>query len=49
MLVRKGQTRFTAFDDQILSLYARGMSTSDIARCFRKCMVQTSPTASSPK
>ena len=26
-LVRKGQTRFTAFDDQILSLYARGMST----------------------
>ena len=33
-LVRKGQTRFTAFDDQILSLYARGMSTRDIANMF---------------
>lgn len=33
-LVRKGQTRFTAFDDQILSLYARGMSTRDIAQMF---------------
>ena len=26
-LVRKGQTRFTAIDDQILSLYARGICT----------------------
>lgn len=34
MLVRKGQTRFTAFDEQILSLYARGMSTRDIANMF---------------
>ena len=30
LLVRKGQTRFTAMDDQILALYARGMSTRDI-------------------
>ena len=35
-LVRKGQTRFTAFDDQILSLYARGMSTRDIASMFQE-------------
>lgn len=35
-LVRKGQTRFTAFDDQILSLYARGMSTRDIAQMFQE-------------
>ena len=26
-LVRKGQTRLTEFDDQILSLYAKGMTT----------------------
>lgn len=29
-LIGKGQTRFTGFDDKILSLYARGMSTRDI-------------------
>lgn len=29
-LVPKGQTRFNGFDDKILSLYARGMSTRDI-------------------
>ena len=29
-LIPKGQTRFNGFDDQILSLYARGMSTRDI-------------------
>lgn len=29
-LIRKGQTRFDGFDDKILSLYARGMSTRDI-------------------
>ena len=34
VLVRKSQTRFTAFDDQILALYARGMSTRDIADMF---------------
>lgn len=34
VLVRKNQTRFTAFDDQILALYAKGMSTRDIADMF---------------
>ena len=29
-LIAKGQTRFNGFDDKILSLYARGMSTRDI-------------------
>ena len=29
-LVAKGQTRFVGFDDKILSLYARGMTTREI-------------------
>ena len=29
-IVRKGQRRFTGFDDKILSMYARGMTTRDI-------------------
>jgi putative transposase len=29
-LVKKGQRRFTGFDDKILSMYARGMTTRDI-------------------
>jgi putative transposase len=29
-IVAKGQTRFTGFDEKILSMYARGMSTRDI-------------------
>jgi putative transposase len=29
-IVGKGQTRFTGFDDKIISMYARGMSTRDI-------------------
>ena len=29
-IVEKGQTRFTGFDDKILALYARGMTTRDI-------------------
>jgi hypothetical protein len=49
-LVRKGQTRFTAFDDQILSLYARGMSTRDIVpTCSKRCTVLRSRIRSSPK
>jgi len=28
--VAKGQTRFTGFDDKIISMYARGMSTREI-------------------
>jgi putative transposase len=31
-LVRKGQRRFEGFDDKILALYARGLSTRDIER-----------------
>ena len=30
VIVRKGQKRFNGFDDKILSLYARGMTTRDI-------------------
>lgn len=35
-LIRKGQTRITEFDDQILALYARGMTTRDIADTFKE-------------
>ena len=35
-LVQKGQTRLTGFDDQILSLYAKGMSTRDIVASFKE-------------
>jgi len=35
-LVRKGQTRLTEFDDQILSLYAKGMTTRDIVDTFKE-------------
>jgi putative transposase len=34
--VRKGQTRLTQMDDQILALYARGMSTRDIVAAFKE-------------
>lgn len=36
LLVRKGQTRLTEFDDQILSLYAKGMTTGDIVSAFKE-------------
>jgi transposase-like protein len=36
LFVRKGQTRLTKFDDQILALYARGMTTRDIADVFKE-------------
>src|SRR3954466_11263627 len=29
-IIAKGQTRFTGFDDKIISMYARGMSTREI-------------------
>ena len=32
LFVRKGQSRLTQMDDQILALYARGLSTRDIYR-----------------
>jgi putative transposase len=35
-LIRKGQTRITQFDEQILALYARGMTTRDIAATFKE-------------
>lgn len=35
-LIRKGQTRITEFDEQILSLFARGMTTRDIAATFKE-------------
>ena len=35
-IVRKGQTRLTQFDGQILALYAKGMSTRDIVATFKE-------------
>ena len=35
-LIRKGQTRMAQFDEQILALYARGMSTRDIVATFKE-------------
>ena len=35
-LVEKGQSRLTHFDDQILALYAKGMSTRDIVGAFEE-------------
>ncbi len=35
-LVKKGQSRITGMDDQILSLYAKGMSTRDIVAAFQE-------------
>lgn len=35
-LIRKGQTRITDFDQQILALYAKGMTTRDIADAFKE-------------
>ena len=33
-LIKKGQSRITGMDEQILSLYAKGMSTRDIVATF---------------
>ena len=35
-LIQKGQTRLPNFDGQILSLYAKGMSTRDIVEAFKE-------------
>ena len=35
-IIGKGQTRLTGFDDQILALYAKGMSTRDIVAMFKE-------------
>lgn len=36
VIVKKGETRLTQMDDQILSLYAKGMSTRDIVDTFKE-------------
>ena len=35
-IVRKGQTRLTEFDTQILTLYAKGMTTRNIVDTFKE-------------
>ena len=35
-IIKKNQTRITSFDSQILSLYAKGMTTRDIADTFKE-------------
>jgi len=45
LIVKKGQTRFNGFDDKVLSLYARGMTTRDIQEQLRSlCGIEVSPT-----
>jgi transposase-like protein len=36
IILPKQQTRLTDFDDQILALYARGMTTRDIVATFKE-------------
>lgn len=44
-IVPKGETRFTGFDDKILSMYARGMTTRDIQGHLEQMYgVEVSPT-----
>src|SRR5271156_1423525 len=44
-IVGKGQTRFTGFDDKIVSMYARGMSTREIQGHLQEIyQVEVSPT-----
>src|SRR5215207_6971751 len=44
-IVAKGQTRFTGFDDKIISMYARGMSTREIQGHLEEIYkVEVSPT-----
>ena len=44
-IVGKGQTRFTGFDDKIISMYARGMSTREIQGHLEEIYgVEVSPT-----
>jgi putative transposase len=45
VIVPKGETRFTGFDDKIISLYARGMTTRDIQAHLQEMYgVEVSPT-----
>ena len=44
-LVKKGQTRLEGFDDKILAMYARGMTTRDIQAQLQELSgVEVSPT-----
>ncbi len=44
-IIGKRQTRLTQFDDQILALYAKGMSTRDIVSAFKEMYgAEVSPT-----
>src|SRR5882762_4838507 len=44
-IIGKGQTRFTGFDDKIISMYARGMSTREIQGHLQEIyQVEVSPT-----
>jgi putative transposase len=44
IIVEKGQTRFTGFDDKVLTLYARGMSVRDIQESLQDLYgVEVSP------
>ena len=44
-LIKKGQTRLTLLDEQILSLYARGMTTRDISATIQEMYgAEVSPT-----
>ncbi len=45
LIVKKGKTRLTSMDSQILSLYAKGMSTRDIVDAFKEMYgAEVSPT-----
>lgn len=45
IMVEKGQTRLTHFDDHILAFYAQGMTTREIADTFKKIYdAEVSPT-----
>src|SRR5947209_16401247 len=44
-IIGKGQTRFTGFDDKVISMYARGMSTREIQGHLEEIYkVEVSPT-----
>lgn len=45
VIIPKGETRFTGFDDKIISMYARGMTTRDIQGHLQELYgVEVSPT-----
>lgn len=45
VIIPKGETRFTGFDDKIISMYARGMTTRDIQEHLKEIYgVEVSPT-----